>query len=253
MRHANARNTVFALVLAACSLLAHAETGVTSSEILVGMSNAQTGPASGLGRKLKEGATAYFNRVNDAGGIHGRNRLMGNALLDLGVRPEQRVLCLLLDSPEFLGAFWGAIKIGAIPIPANTMLRADDYLYFLDDSRAPVAIVSEALLAEAGPALAKARYLRHVIVAGRASGPQIPFESWVAKASARSTVPTEPHSGPSVPACITILSTNPSSVFARACAAASSAAAFASSSARRSSNFALFSAVASVALPCGIR
>ena len=43
----------------------------------------------------------------------------GNALLDLGVRPEQRVLCLLLDSPEFLGAFWGAIKIGAVPIPAE--------------------------------------------------------------------------------------------------------------------------------------
>ncbi len=94
----------------------------------------------------------------------------GNALLDLGVRPEQRVLCLLLDSPEFLATFWGAIKIGAIPIPANTMMRSDDYRYFLDDSRAPVAVVSEPLLAEAGPALPGARFLRHVVVAGRASG-----------------------------------------------------------------------------------
>ena len=93
----------------------------------------------------------------------------GNALLDLGVRPEQRVLCLLLDSPEFLATFWGAIKIGAIPIPTNTMMRSDDYRYFLDDSRAPVAVVSEALLAEAGPALADARFLRHAVVAGRAS------------------------------------------------------------------------------------
>jgi benzoate-CoA ligase len=109
----------------------------------------------------------------------------GNALLELGVRPEQRVLCLLLDSPEFLAAFWGAVKIGAIPIPVNTMMRTDDYRYFLEDSRAPVAIVSEPLLAEAGPALAGARYLRHVIVAGRASGKQIAFESWVAKASPR--------------------------------------------------------------------
>ena len=109
----------------------------------------------------------------------------GNALLELGVRPEQRVLCLLLDSPEFLAAFWGALKIGAIPIPLNTMLRTDDYRYFLDDSRAPVAIVSEPLLAEAGPALTGARYLRHVIVAGRASGSQIGFEDWVAKASPR--------------------------------------------------------------------
>lgn len=87
MRHANARNTVFALVLAACSLLARAETGVTSSEILVGMSNAQTGPASGLGRKLKEGATAYFNRVNDAGGIHGRKIKLVS--YDDGYEPER--------------------------------------------------------------------------------------------------------------------------------------------------------------------
>ena len=141
-------------------------------------------------RHVAEGRGAKVAFFHDKGSLTyaGLQELVnrtGNALLDLGVRPEQRVLCLLLDSPEFLGAFWGAIKIGAIPIPANTMLRADDYLYFLDDSRAPVAIVSEALLAEAGPALAKARYLRHVIVAGRASGPQIPFESWVAKASAR--------------------------------------------------------------------
>ena len=74
----------------------------------------------------------------------------GNALLDLGVQPEQRVLLLLLDSLEFVATFWGAIKIGAIPIPVNTMLRADDYLYFLEDSRARVAVISEALLARGG-------------------------------------------------------------------------------------------------------
>ena len=141
-------------------------------------------------RHVAEGRGAMVAFFHDEGSITyaGLQELVnrtGNALLDLGVRPEQRVLCVLLDSPEFLGAFWGAIKIGAVPIPVNTMMRADDYLYFLDDSRAPIAIVSEALLAEAGPALAKARYLRHVIVAGRASGTQIAFESWVAKASAR--------------------------------------------------------------------
>lgn len=141
-------------------------------------------------RHVAEGRGDKVAFFHDAGSITytGLQELVnrtGNALLDLGVRPEQRVLCLLLDSPEFLGAFWGAIKIGAIPIPANTMMRADDYRYFLDDSRAPVAIVSEALLAEAGPALAKARYLRHVIVAGRASGPQIGFDGWVGTASAR--------------------------------------------------------------------
>jgi benzoate-CoA ligase len=109
----------------------------------------------------------------------------GNALLDLGVQREQRVLCLLLDSAEFVAAFWGAIKIGAIPIPVNTMMRAQDYLYFLDDSRAPVAIISEPLLAEAGSILSQARYLKHVVVAGKPGPGQIGFEAWVGKASAK--------------------------------------------------------------------
>ena len=109
----------------------------------------------------------------------------GNALLELGVQREQRVLCLLLDSPEFLAVFWGAIKIGAIPIPINTMMRSQDYLYFLDDSRAPVAVISEPLLAEAAPVLAQARHLKHVVVAGKPSAGQIGFEHWVGKASAR--------------------------------------------------------------------
>ena len=109
----------------------------------------------------------------------------GNALLDLGVQPEQRVLLLLLDSLEFVAAFWGAIKIGAIPIPVNTMLRADDYLYFLEDSRARVAVISEALLGEAGPILGQAGRLKHVVVAGHPSGTQIGFDAWIARASSR--------------------------------------------------------------------
>src|SRR6266566_2892039 len=77
----------------------------------------------------------------------------GNALLEIGIEPEQRVLMLCLDAPEFIGTFWGAIKIGAVPIPTNTLMRAADYLYFLNDSRAKVAVVSAPLLAEAGAAL----------------------------------------------------------------------------------------------------
>jgi ABC-type branched-subunit amino acid transport system substrate-binding protein len=45
---------------------------VTEKEILVGMSNGQTGPTSELGNNMKAGATVYFNKVNAAGGIGGR-------------------------------------------------------------------------------------------------------------------------------------------------------------------------------------
>lgn len=49
-----------------------AETGVTSNRILLGMSNALSGPAAALGQGLKRGALAYFESVNAAGGIFGR-------------------------------------------------------------------------------------------------------------------------------------------------------------------------------------
>jgi benzoate-CoA ligase family protein len=109
----------------------------------------------------------------------------GNALRELGVEREQRVLILLLDSPEFLGAFWGAIKIGAIPVPLNTMLRPPDYLYFMNDSRAGVLVVSEALLPSVEPVLGQARHLRRVVVAGKAPAPHLAFDTVVGRASAR--------------------------------------------------------------------
>src|SRR4029453_16376814 len=89
------------------------------------------------------------------------------------------------DSPEFLGAFWGAIKIGAIPVPLNTMLRPPDYLYFMNDSRAGVLIVSEALLPSVEPVLGQARHLRRVVVAGRTPAPHMAFDDVVGRASGR--------------------------------------------------------------------
>ena len=109
----------------------------------------------------------------------------GNVLLELGIEPENRVLMACLDAPEFIGAFWGTIKIGAVPIPTNTLMRTADYLYFLNDSRAKAAVVSVPLLAEIGPALAQAKFLKHVLVAGGASGSYEAYEDRVAKASAK--------------------------------------------------------------------
>ncbi|MCI0547375.1 MAG: benzoate-CoA ligase family protein [Candidatus Rokubacteria bacterium] len=132
------------------------------------------------------GRTAFFHEGGELtyGDLQELVNRTGNALLDLGIAPEQRVLLLLLDSPEFIAAFWGAIKVGAVPVPLNTMMRAPDYLYFLNDSRARVLIVSEALLDVVAPVLDQVPQLRHVVVAGRASGGHLAFDRWIASASA---------------------------------------------------------------------
>src|SRR5262245_2500214 len=107
----------------------------------------------------------------------------GHALRDLGVEMEHRVVMICLDAPEFLATFWGAIKIGAVPVPVNTLLRSEDYRYVLEDSRARVAVVSAPLLAEAAAALEGIPHLRHVLVAGGAPGRHLSFEDHLARAS----------------------------------------------------------------------
>src|SRR5258705_60214 len=72
---------------------------------------------------------------------------VGNALREgLDVRLEERVMLLLVDTPEFIYSFFGAMKIGAVPIPTSTLWKSADYEYVLNDSRASVVIASEALL-----------------------------------------------------------------------------------------------------------
>ena len=139
-------------------------------------------------RHIAEGRGAKGAFIHEEGeltyaGLQELVNRAGNALRGLDVEPEQRVLCLLLDSPEFLATFWGAIKIGAVPIPINTMMRGQDYLYFLNDSRARVAVISAPLLAEAGPILSQARHLKHVVVVGKPGAGQIGFDAWLANAA----------------------------------------------------------------------
>ncbi len=66
-----------------------AEQGVTDREILVGMTNALTGPASALGIGMKTGAAVYFNKLNASGGVRGRKiRLVS---YDDGYEPKNTV------------------------------------------------------------------------------------------------------------------------------------------------------------------
>ncbi len=57
------------LLLAAVSSRAQ---GVTDTQVLVGTSSAQSGPAAFLGQSMRKGMEAYFDRINRDGGIHGR-------------------------------------------------------------------------------------------------------------------------------------------------------------------------------------
>ena len=106
---------------------------------------------------------------------------VGNALQRLDVRPEERVFLLLLDTPEFAASFFGAIKIGAVPVPVNTLLKPADYEFLLNNSRARVVIASDSLFSNLQAIPRKQlHYVRAFIVVGGAERTDaLSFESWI--------------------------------------------------------------------------
>ena len=123
-------------------------------------------------RRIDEGQADKVAFI-DGGGTHTYGELQvnvnrfGNALRDIGLRNEERVMLLLVDSVNFPIAFFGAIKAGMVPVPVNTLLTADDYDYMLRDSRARALVVSAELLPVVSPILSQIPNLDHIIVTGR--------------------------------------------------------------------------------------
>jgi len=96
---------------------------------------------------------------------------------------EEEIMLLLLDSPEFVASFFGAIKIGAVPIPTNTMLKANDFLYFLNDSGAKTLIVHYILLPEIEKIKDDLRYLKNIIVVENADSNYLSFNELITRES----------------------------------------------------------------------
>jgi benzoate-CoA ligase len=93
----------------------------------------------------------------------------GHLLRELGAEIEDRVLFILPDIPEFVACWFGAAKIGAVIAMVNPLLPAEDYAYYLDYTRARVAIIHEALVEKLKPILSAARYLKNALVVGEES------------------------------------------------------------------------------------
>ena len=95
----------------------------------------------------------------------------GNVLREVGARIEDRVLIVLPDCPEFVWTWFGAARIGAVITMVNPLLPVADYQYYLDYTRARVAVIHQSLLKTFVEAAVDARYLRAVLVVGDVAQP----------------------------------------------------------------------------------
>jgi benzoate-CoA ligase family protein len=105
-------------------------------------------------------------------------RLVGDGLL-----PEQRVLVCMQDRPEFVYAWFGALKAGAVVTQINPLLPASDYEYYLNYVKPQFAFLDEQSLPEFEKALAKTRHCgngTNAIVSGSAETKHKRFAEWIA-------------------------------------------------------------------------
>ncbi len=124
-----------------------------------------------LDRNVEEGRgnkLAFDDTVSRLtyGELQRESRRAANMLRRLGVRREERVAMIMLDTIDFPVVFLGAMRAGIVPVPLNTLLTSEQYAYILADCRARVLFVSEALYPAVRDIVGRMPDLEHVVVSG---------------------------------------------------------------------------------------
>jgi len=112
-----------------------------------------------LDRHIDEGRGDRLAIIGTGGDVtyaqlHDRVRRTASGLRRIGLLPEQRVMMYMADSPDFVTLFLAALRIGAVPVPVSTMLRADGLAELLRDSRATMLAVTREFAAAGAEAAA---------------------------------------------------------------------------------------------------
>jgi len=158
-----------------------------------------------LDRNIDEGRgekLAFTDTVAELsyGELQRQSRRAANMLRRLGVRREERVAMIMLDTVDFPIVFLGAIRAGIVPVPLNTLLTTDQYAYVLADSRARVLFVSEALYPVVKDIVGRMSDLECVVVSGEnAFGHKLLSEELAKESDTFATVEThaeEPETEP---------------------------------------------------------
>jgi benzoate-CoA ligase len=110
----------------------------------------------------------------------------GAALAQLGVRPGDRVVMLMRDTPEFAAAWLGAVRAGAVPVALNNKASEAEYRHILADSSARLVLVEDIFAAARPDLTAELASERRIAVAGAAAG----LPSW--RDQLRSAQPAAP-------------------------------------------------------------
>lgn len=93
------------------------------------------------------------------------------------IRPGDKIALFLPNLPEFLFAFFGALKLGAVAVPINTQLKTEEAAYILKNSESRALITTPALYPIIKPKRAELPMLEQLFLVGERGGDGKVFSS----------------------------------------------------------------------------
>jgi len=129
------------------------------------------GDALALQAKLKPEAEAVVcgeTRINFAT-LNARSLAVQEQLNQLGIVKNDMVGVLFHNHPDFIAIFFAIVKLGAVVVPINPMLKSSEIAHILSDSGSKAIIVHELFKPEVVAALPQLDGLEYLIVADASS------------------------------------------------------------------------------------
>ncbi|MEO7913350.1 MAG: long-chain fatty acid--CoA ligase [Roseiflexaceae bacterium] len=103
--------------------------------------------------------------------VNGAANKIANGLVELGVRPGDKVALMLPNTPHFVICYYAILKLGATVVPLNVLFKRHEVEYHLEDSDAVALIVWEGFLGEAAEGFQQAEHCRNLIAAQAPGSP----------------------------------------------------------------------------------
>jgi long-chain acyl-CoA synthetase len=97
-----------------------------------------------------------------------------------GIGKGDPVAVFTYNLPEQVTSFYALMKLGAVPVPINYRLAANEAKYVVDDSRARILVFEEALRAPVMAIKDSLAVEKLVYIGGKPEGKEIPFDRFVA-------------------------------------------------------------------------
>ena len=124
-----------------------------------------------LSQLLEESATCYPQRIALVFGarrisyrqLNDSREKLAYALNALGISKQQKVALWLPNCPEFVISFFATLKLAAVVVPINTMLKREEARFMIEDSKAKVLICSIDKLDDAENILSRSATLEKII------------------------------------------------------------------------------------------